>query len=100
MAYNDNPVRTLGSGRKTVARGATAEALGSAACTWVEVFAETDNTSAVTVGGSDVVGAEATREGIPLAKGVGVRLEVSNLAAVFVDVITDGDGVTFTYGAV
>jgi hypothetical protein len=67
---------------------------------WVEVFAETDNTSAVTVGGSDVVGAEATREGIPLAKGVGVRLEVSNLAAVFVDVITDGDGVTFTYGAV
>ena len=92
----------LVSGRKTVTAGGTAEAL-SATSVGVRVLwimAETDNTSPVTVGGPDVVGALATRKGLTLrATDPPVKLEgVSDLAGVYVDVITNGDGVTFVYG--
>jgi hypothetical protein len=63
----------------------------------VIITAETDNTGNITVGGSTVVAALATRRGIPLAAGDSVALEIDNLADVFIDSTVNGDGVTFAY---
>ncbi len=96
---------SLVSGRKTVAAAGTAEPLSavSVPINKLWIMAETDNTSVVTIGGSDVVGALATRKGIALrATDPPVPLDaqsdgVDELADIYVDVITNGDGVTFTY---
>lgn len=89
-----------GVGRKTVATTGSEEALaGSTAAKWVIITAETDNTNPVTVGfGTSVVGALATRAGTPLSAGQSVTFFCDDLADIFVDVITNGEGVTFTYG--
>lgn len=89
----------LAGGRKTVDSAGTRQAIAtSTAAKWVIITAETDNTNPVTVGGSDVVGALATRVGTPLYAGESVTFLIDNLADVYVDVITNGEGVTFTYG--
>jgi hypothetical protein len=92
------------SGRKTVTAAGTAEALSatSVAINRISIMAETDNTNPVTVGGSDVVGALATRKGVALRATdppvtLYARDGVDELGDVFVDAITNGDGVTFIY---
>ncbi len=88
----------IGDGRKTVATAGTAEALAaSTPAKVVFITAETDNTNPVTVGGSTVVGAEATRRGTPLYPGETITLLCDDLADIYVDAITNGEGVTFTY---
>jgi hypothetical protein len=94
----------LKDGRKVVATAGTAERLVSAASStvvaWVGIMAETDNTGTVTVGGSTVVAAQATRRGIPLAAGEGTSISVAggiDLKDIWLDVTTNGDGVTFAY---
>lgn len=87
-------------GRKAVAAGGTAEALGaSQRINSIIVTAFTNNTNPVTVGGSTVVGALATRKGTPLAAGASVRFDkgdVDDLADIYVDVVTNAEGVTYT----
>ncbi len=94
----------LTSGRKIVTAAATAEPLSATSVSirslWI--MAETDNTNPVTVGGSDVVGALATRKGAALrATDPPLKLTsadgVDELSDVYVDAITNGDGVTFMY---
>lgn len=92
------------SGRKVVAAAATAERLSatSVAINRVTITAETDNTNVVTVGGSDVVGALATRKGVPLAAGASITFDsqtdgIDELSDIYLDVITNGEGVTFLY---
>lgn len=88
----------LGDGRKTVALAGTREALAtSTPARMVLITAETDNTNPVTVGGSTVVGALATRRGTPLYAGESALFPCDNLADIYLDVITNGEGVTFVY---
>lgn len=102
MTLLDVPVRSIEVGRKTVAAAATAEALVASptACAWVIITAETDNTNPVTWGGENVVGALATREGTPLSAGDSAVIPVDDVSKVYIDVVTSGEGVTFTYGVV
>lgn len=95
MAYGES----IGDGRLVVASSATAQRLSAThvTCRWVLISAETDNTGIVTVGGSTVVAADATRRGIPLAANATVPITCRDLYDVFVACKTDGDGVTFIY---
>jgi len=92
----EKPAETIADQRKTVTTAGTAVALAaSAAIRGVFVTAETDNTNIVTVGGSTVVGALATRRGIPLSAGDTIFIPVDDVAKVYIDCITNGEGVTF-----
>lgn len=91
--------------RKEVATAGIREAL-SATNLFVKkliIQALGDNTNAVTVGDVTVVGATATRIGIALdtdatvQQGDIVELCDVDLADVYVDAITNGDGVSYIY---
>ena len=101
MARLDNPATQIGDGRQEVAAAGTPEALAASTqpIRSLVVTACTDNTSDVTVGGSGIDGAEATRIGTPLSAGQAVSLDIDDLAKVYVDAITNDDGVTFTWTA-
>ncbi len=93
----------LVSGRKVVARAGRAEEFTSTSTPiyQVTITAETDNTRLVTVGGSDVVNALATRKGVPLAAGASITFYaeygVDELSDIWLDVEVDGEGVTYLY---
>lgn len=65
------------------------------------IAAETDNTNPVTVGGADVVGALATRVGIPLDVDATTEQTIEmcdvDLKDIYIDSVTNGEGVTYTY---
>lgn len=89
----------LGQGVKTVAAAGTDEALASStACRWVAVQAQTDNTGLIAVGTVGVDATIATGTGITLAAGDSITLEITNLAAIYIDATVTGDGVRYTYG--
>jgi len=89
---------TVGDNRKTVTTPGTAVALASStAIKEVTVTAELNNTGTLTVGGSTVVDAVATRRGTPLYPGDSFTIESDNLAEVFIDAEVGGDGVSYTY---
>lgn len=90
----------IANGRKVTVSAGTAVALAtSTTAKWVTVQAETDNTGIVVVGGSGVVAALATRQGIALYAGDSYGpIPIDNLADVYIDTTVSGDGVTFTYG--
>jgi hypothetical protein len=99
------------SGRKTVSAAGTAERLvaSSTIAEWVHIQALVNNTGAgtskeVVIGGSDVVAAVATREGLLVAPGGGFQEEIGvripgpiDLADIWVDAITNDNGVNFAY---
>ena len=88
----------LNTGRKTVTSGGTAEALGSSTRIYrLTVQAETDNTNNVAVGDSSVVAAAGSERGAILSAGSSVDIYAADLADVYVDSVTDGEGVTFIY---
>ena len=89
---------TIGDGRKVVASAGSRVTLASSTkAKLVIITAETDNTGLIVVGGSTVVAAVATRQGIPLNAGDSVTLEIANLADVYLDTTVSGDGVTYLY---
>lgn len=96
------PSSLTGDGRKTVASSGTAEPLVaiSTPCRRVIVTAETTNSSFVVIGASTVVADAATRQGVPLAPGQTIDLNVLDLADVYIDALVNGEGVTFLYEAV
>lgn len=88
----------IGHGVTTVATAGTDVALaGSTACKRVVIQAQTDNTAGIAVGGSGVDATIATGTGIFLNPGDAFELEISNLADVFIDSLTNGEGVRYTY---
>ena len=89
---------TVGTFRDTVAAAGTREQLPANACKWVDITAETDNTSYVVIGGSSVVAALATRQGRPLIAGETVRYWVTNTNVLWADVLVNGEGFTATFG--
>lgn len=93
-------VSGIGSGRKVVTTAGTRVALASTtAAKYVVITAETDNTGIVVVGSaSGVIAALGTREGVPLAAGDSISLQIDDLADIGLDSTVSGDGVTFLYG--
>lgn len=98
----------IGCGRQTCAVAGTPRSLAGTGSTFtdpagpisgVAVTAETDNTSIVVVGGSDVVAALATRKGTPLSAGQTAWFPVDDLSDVYVDALVNTEGVTFTWAA-
>lgn len=95
----NSPLTKYGDFRKTVTAAGTAERLSASSivCKWAVVTAEEDNTNVVTLGGSTVVGALATRRGKPLFPAQDITLENVDLKEVYLDAITNGEGVTVFY---
>jgi hypothetical protein len=94
-----SPTNTvIGQGRKIVTTAGTPVALAaSTSCKSVTIQAEKDNTDDVIIGGSGVVGALATREGIYLAPGDSIDVPIDDLSKVYVDSLVNGEGVTYVY---
>lgn len=88
----------IGHGIKTITTAGTDEALAaSTACKRVVIQAQTDNTTGVAVGGSGVDATVATGTGVFLYAGDSIELEIDNLADVYIDALTNGEGVRYTY---
>lgn len=87
------------SGRKVVTTAGTSVTLVSSStpCKKIDIVAETDNTGVIVVGGSGVIAAISTREGVPLSAGQPYSLEIDNAQDVYLDSTVSGDGVTFVY---
>lgn len=98
MPLLDNPGSSLTVGRKEVTTAGTRVQLSTdtARILYVVITAETNNTNPVTIGGTGVVGALLTREGTPLAPGDSITLPIAQLSAIWLDAITNTEGVTFT----
>jgi hypothetical protein len=93
---NNESYANITSGRLTVTTAGTRVRFPDVPCRRVDVYALTPNTNAVTVGGSGVVGAAATRVGIPLlAAGGKETFYVQNAQQLYLDSITNGEGVTY-----
>jgi hypothetical protein len=91
---------TIGDGRKVIATAGSAEALSTDTdVKEVTITAELDNTDVVVIGSSTVVAALLTRRGTPLFPGDSVSIETDNLNELFVDVMVNGEGITYQYTA-
>lgn len=93
--------RNLGSGRKTVTTAGTRVQLTATKteCQWVDVQALSANTTAVAVGDSAVVAASGTEKGDVLLPLDAVRIPIDDVSKVWVDARTNGEGVSYTFGA-
>ena len=88
----------IGHGRKTVAAAGTPEQLGSARCRSVVVTALESNTGDVVIGGDNSVRAAiGSRNGTPLAAKESASYDVADIGALWIDVETSGEGVSFSY---
>lgn len=95
-----NPAGNLGGGRKVVTSAGTRVALVSTvvSTSTVAITAETDNTGKIAVGDSSVVAAEGSQtNGVVLAAGDTVSLDVSDPRQIYLDSTVSGDGVTYIY---
>jgi hypothetical protein len=93
-----NPV-AIGDGRAVVAASGTAVQLSTSPniVTAVQVTALPTNTNLVWVGGPTVKAAVGQERGTPLAASDTFYMEVADLARVYIDAITNGEGVAYTY---
>lgn len=91
--------RYIRDGRKVVAASGTAVPLSATTVPILEVTvtAEEDNENMIVVGHSTVVADLATRRGTPLMAGESYTIDITNLMAVYIDSVTSGEGVSYTY---
>lgn len=90
---------TLTNGRRTVTTPGTAVALASSAtCAWVSVSALPSNTGKVVIGGIGVLATPGSETGLVLAPGGSLTVPVADIAAVFVDAVVPGEGVSYLMG--
>jgi len=98
-AYADDPsiFATIDTGRKTVTTAGTRVAIASSTTPIKKALiqAERDNTGTVVVGGSSVVAALTTRQGIALSNDDAVVIQANDLANVYIDSEVNGEGVTY-----
>ena len=88
------PPTTVGNGQKTVTAAGTAEALAaSTSIHSVTIKALAGNTNNVYVGDSSV----DSTNGFVLDSGESISLDIDNLADVYIDTDTNGEGVSFIY---
>lgn len=99
MGLLDNPAGDLYVGRKVCTSAGTAEPIVSTPKSIVAlaVQAELDNSGDVAVGNEDVVAANGSAQGILLAPGESMTLEIHELSKVYIDSKVSGDGVSFLY---
>ena len=87
----------VGSVRDEVATAGTREQLASNTCKRVHVQALNDNTNGIAVGGVTVVAASSTQVGIFLYAGQSMTFIISNTNLLYIDSITSGEGVSYTF---
>lgn len=88
----------IGDGRKIVTAAGTRETLASSTTVKkVDIQALLTNTNPVVIGSSTVVAAAGTRRGVALNAGDVYSLEIDNLADIYIDAVTSGEGVSYTY---
>lgn len=89
----------MDTGRKTVSSAGTRVQLTTSptAVTRVVLEALRTNSGIVVVGGSNVVAAQGTRQGISLASGDTVTMHVNDLSDIYVDAVTNDDGVSYMW---
>lgn len=88
----------IGHGVKTVTTAGTDLALATTTpCKRVVIQAQTDNTTGVAVGATGVDATVATGTGIFLYPGDSIELDCDDLADIYVDALTNGEGVRFVY---
>ncbi len=90
---------SFGSGRKTSSTPGTAVPLAPSVtpCRKVVVTAFAGNTDAVYIGGTNVSGVSGQEKGI-LLTGIGMTtIEINDLSKIWMDVVSSGDGVSFSY---
>lgn len=94
VTANIAPPTNIGNGQKTVALAGTAEVLAaSTTCKSITIKALVGNSGDVYVGSSSVTSAN----GFVLAAGDTVSLDIDNLADIYLDTSSDGDGVSYIY---
>ena len=93
---SDSSVQSV---RKTVTNAGTREQLASQACKRVDIMALPTNTDIVCVGGTAVVAAVLTRNGIALSAGQTYSVSVNNTNLLWVDTVVSGEGVCYNYFA-
>jgi len=92
--------KSFQSNRKVVAYAGTPEHLVSVSTKAIFsiIAAESDNTGKVVIGGENVDETLASRKGLPLNPAeTSPWLPIDDLYDIYVDVHTNGDGVTFIY---
>lgn len=96
----DNAGAQIATGFQSIAvAGSTAVALnaGSFPCKSVFVCAYQSNTSQIAIGDAFVnAQADANLRGIPLQPGQGISLDIADVSSVYLDVLGNGHGCTFT----
>lgn len=89
----------IGDGRKTVTVAGTPERLvaSNTPCKKVEVQALPGNTNNIAIGASTVDAAAGAERGIVIPPTGYATLYIEDLYALYVDAVTSGEGVSFTY---
>jgi hypothetical protein len=90
-------VSSVISGRKTITTAGTAERLAaSTPVKGVAVQALSSNAQNIAIGGSGVNAALGSENGIVLAASASVSLPCDDLTDVFLDVLADGEGISYS----
>jgi hypothetical protein len=89
----------FGSGNAKVTTPGTKVQLPDQPCAEVTITANEGNVNTITIGGSNVVGALATRVGTPLGSSSSYTIRIDNLNKIYLDAVTANDGITYTYMA-
>ena len=63
----------------------------------IEIQARSGNTTAVTLGDSNVVATVGSERGITLQPGESVQIRVKDVSSLYLDAVTAGEGVSFIY---
>ena len=96
-AISSGAATTVGDGRLTVTTAGTAVQFAAQACKYVIIVGLPGNTNAVVVGASTVVSATASRRGVVLYAEQSQRFDVTNMNLLYLDSITNGEGVAFAW---
>lgn len=97
-SFGELTITGIGHGTKVVTTAGTDVVLAaSTTCKRVVIQSQTDNTTGISVGAAGVDATVATGTGIFLYPGDSIELDIDNLADVFIDALTNGEGVRYTY---
>lgn len=96
----DHTTTGIAHGSKSVTTAGTDEALvgSSTPAKWVEIQARTNNTGWVAIGAAGVDATVGSGSGVLLSAGESRTYPCDNLADIYIDATTSGEGVRFTYG--
>lgn len=92
----DTAGSSVTTARQTIATAGTPAQLSAGACKSILVVALPTNTQRVAIGDSNVNADSANLRGIPLEPLQGVGLDIDNANLLYLDVLGDGHGITYT----